>query len=401
MIKSRDEVLYLVHLMVRGLYDEIPEEPSASIFLPSVYKLAGWNSITGLTWHAARKLTSLELTLRSEWERAALVTMFRRIQFDAERNIIIGALSEQGISSMPIKGAAISSLYPSFDMRSMADNDILYGRIEKGRGGSWQLCGSTSEERLLTMEETRSELIGIMHELGYDCDTRTPLTESHDVGFFKPPFLRFELHHAMLNTWYGKYGFIKPGFFSNPWERAARDIGQEVHGSGHLMKQEREVEYAYFVLHAMKHFVGGGIGLRALVDLRVMLDAWGCDLDWKRVSKILESCSAELFERDLRKLCDIVFDGDRLSDSDEDWLIRMARGGTYGLSSNKSYAVFIQRLAARVNLKEGANLPGSPLAYLGDGRVSRPLVNCFTVVWNARQAMRKLRHTDNGRLRDV
>ena len=87
MIKSRDEVLYLVHLMVRGLYDEIPEEPSASIFLPSVYKLAGWNSITGLTWHAARKLTSLELALRSEWERAALVTMFRRIQFDAEPDV--------------------------------------------------------------------------------------------------------------------------------------------------------------------------------------------------------------------------------------------------------------------------------------------------------------------------
>lgn len=390
MIRNRDEALYLAHLVVRGLYDEVPEKPSASMSLADVFELACWNSITGLTWHAVKMLDSLESSLRAEWEEAALETALRRIQFDAERNAIIRALSERGISSMPIKGATISSLYPSMDMRSMADNDILYGSIEQQDGESWRIRGETQEERLRTMEATRSELIAVMNDLGYVCDGPSPLTESHDINFFKPPFLSFEMHHAMLNVWYRKHGFVSLGLFSNPWEGAVISIDDKVHGTGFLMRREPEIEYAYYVLHAMKHCVAGGIGLRCLADLRVMLDAWGSDLNWRRTSKALESCGVERFESDLRNLCNKVFDGGGLATSDEDWLVKMAYEGTYGFPLNKSYAVFVQRLAARADLVEGASLPGNPLVYVGNGRVSRPLFNCFAIAWNVRRVLRSI-----------
>lgn len=120
----------MLHLMSCGLSGAEPEIADAGI-LEFVYKLAGSNSIEGLTWSAARLWAArMPEDIVDSWSEKAEETLWRNLQFDVEREAIISALNKKGLSCLPIKGAVVSMYYLSPLMRSMCDNDILYGFVE-------------------------------------------------------------------------------------------------------------------------------------------------------------------------------------------------------------------------------------------------------------------------------
>lgn len=380
------EGLCLLRLMVRGLRDEMPDGLPSGLTWGRVFSLAVQNRIEGLTWHSAcHKASDMPDGLACEWEKRARVTELRRIQFDAERELLVGALSIAGISVMPIKGAAFAHLYPALDMRAMGDNDILYGLVEQGDDGAWRVCGQGFDQRIKSMGEARDRLVWVMEGLGYVAQVDAPLMNCHDYKFKKPPFLVFEMHHALTNTW------VREELpFSDPWAGAELVGGGDNSGAGCVLRMRREAEYAYFVFHAFKHLLFGGIGIRVLVDLRVLLDAWERDMDWGLVKSYLAPYDALGFEADLRGLCDRAF-SDALEPGDERWIARMVGEGVYGLPEYKSYANHVRALAKKLRLKGPEELPGRPMTYVGKGEVSRPLLPLFSIAWRGIQAVRTLR----------
>ena len=377
------EGLCLLRLMVRGLRDEAPDGLPSGLSWDRVFSLAVQNRIEGLTWHSAcHKASDMPDGLAHEWEKRARATELRRIQFDAERELLVEALSNAGISAMPVKGAAFAHLYPALDMRAMGDNDILYGLVERGDDGVWHVCGQDFDQRLKSMGEARDRLVGVMGELGYVAHVDAPLLSCHDYKFTKPPFLVFEMHHALTNKWASEE---LP--FSDPWAGAKRVGGGDDSGTGCVLRMSREAEYAYFVFHAFKHLLFGGVGIRVLADLRVLLDAWESDMDWELVKGYLGPPDALGFEADLRGLCDRVF-SDALEPGDDRWIARMVSEGVYGLPTNKSYANHARSLARRLGLKGPEELLGHPMMYLGMGEVSRPLMPLFSAAWRGVQAAR-------------
>lgn len=381
-MRRRDtEPLYLAHLMVRSLCGEEPERPAPSIDWDRLLELVARNSLSGLTWHAVKKET-LPVSVAERWEAAAVSSVMRQLHFEAEREVLINALIDAGLSVMPIKGAAYIDLYPMRGMRSMLDNDILYGFIECGPDGVWRNRGKTLKDRLVSMREANCVLVEVMEQLGYSIRKNDSIESCHDTSFFKLPYLSFEMHHAYSNNW-----FIDGAEDYNPWGHASPDK-DFVNGSGGLlMKRSKEAEYAHFAIHAYNNMVFGGIGLRFLADQWVLLKSWGNVMDWRAIHRILDARKAIDFERDLRALCQILFGGGTISDYDRDWLVRMAREGTYGLPANKSYAGQVRRLAAAFD-RDVEELPGRPLFYCR-GRVSRPFMSVYSVMWNLHMRLRQ------------
>lgn len=378
------ESLYLTHLMVRGLRDDAPDDLPQGVTWERIFELSGQNCVDGLTWHSVRFASGLSSDLVNKWGKRARETAHRRIRFDAERDLLIASLASAGLSSMPLKGAAFAHLYPGLDMRAMGDNDILYGLIEQDESGAWRVGGDSFAQRFELMCAARDKLVEVMEGLGYTAHVNGPMTDCHDYKFTKPPLLVFEMHHAITNKW-----MSEDTPFANPWAGARFAGTRSTPGDGLVMEMEKEAEYAYFVYHALKHLVFGGIGIRILADIRVMLDAWETNMDWNRVERYLAPCGALGFEADLRGLCNRAF-SETLEPSDYRWIAQMVGERVYGPPVNKSYANHVRALARRLGLKGPENLPGHPMTYIGMGRVSRPLMPIFSIAWRGVQAVRAL-----------
>lgn len=378
------ESLYLTHLMVRGLRDDAPEDLPQGVTWERIFELSSQNCVDGLTWHSVRFASGLSSDLVNKWGRRARETALRRIRFDAERDLLAASLASAGLSSMPLKGAAFAHLYPDLDMRAMGDNDVLYGIIEQDEYGVWRVGGDSFAQRLELMDAARDKLVKVMEGLGYTAHIDGLMADCHDYKFTKPPLLIFEMHHAITNKWVSE---DTP--FANPWF-GARSVGvRHAADEGFIMEMGKEAEYAYFVYHALKHLLFGGIGVRVLSDIRVMLDAWAKDMDWNLVESYLGPCGALDFEADLRGLCNRAF-SESLEPSDYRWIARMVEGGVYGPPVNKSYANHVRGLAKEIGLRGPENLPGHPMTYIGMGKVSRPLISVFSMAWRGVQAAREL-----------
>lgn len=379
--RSVDIALFLAQLAMCGLTGAVPDELSDAGLWRTVLSLAISNSIVGLTWHAVERLPSVPADVRDRWKAAAQWLETREIMLEAECSLVCRELTDRGISVMPLKGAVIGNLYPKAGMRSASDVDILYGRIIRTEDGRWVNAGITLGEQERIMKTTLQELFLVMESLGYVAQGKEEIGNSHDVAFSKIPALRLEMHHALFSDWR-----VDHGPFRNPWKGAFPSENTDMQGQGFIMKRDRETEYAHFILHAVRHLVFGGFGLRTLMDLFVLLSSWAAEMDWDKVESLLAPYDALKFESDFRRLCNRFAHG-ALSNKDGDWIVNMVAQGTYGLPVNKSYARQVRHLARGLGVADSTCLPGHPLQYIGEGVVSRPLISLYKVLWNGARLM--------------
>lgn len=378
--------LELTTLVVCGLDDKNPHLELPARQWRKLFELAGWNSVTGLTWHAAKLCPSLPDDLRIIWEESARATELRSVVYSAEREVIIDALLDSGISVVPLKGAVMAARYPAADMRSMADNDLLYGYVEKEKDGTWKVAGETEMNRRKTLLRAREEAIRIMRSLGYEPDGHESLdpSEFQDVGLNKPPILRFEMHHMLVDN-----PEFDSGLFSNPWAFVT-SASSDPHSAGFPLSLTPEAEYLYFIVHAYKHSKTGYIGIRFLADEIVYLSTPKDSINWNTVRMKLETSGLDNFEAWLKALALKVKRRERLTARDLHDLTQMASGGTYGsesdcltnqLKRNRSIGTW-----PRVSYIAKALSPDSPqrtptLRTLAENKLSRPLFPVIKCLW--------------------
>lgn len=315
---------YLMHLMACALNGLQPDGLPLDCSWEDVFELACRNSISALTWAAAQKLDSVPEDLRSRWENSASMTMMRSIQLDAEREYITKLLREAGLSYLVLKGAVIARRYPDPYMRSMADNDILYGFVEPDPAGGYRLCGDTESERAQTRARGASIVREIMEGLGY---VEVEQGEGAcDIHFAKAPFLNFEMHHAMMED-----DSPLHEYYANPWQRALRVDGTADSDNGateYVFSDEDQ--YIYLIAHAFKHVNRSGFGVRLLADIAVILHGSGDELDHDYISEQLQELGISDFEHLVRGLSDTIMNGDPLDKEGAEIAQRMVECGTYG-----------------------------------------------------------------------
>ena len=92
---------YLVHLIDCGLHD-VPAQPiPVGVTWRCVHALAEHISVEGMAWFGAETRDDIPVDLRRQWENEAQITLFRRVRFDAERELVFAALALEGLSCLP------------------------------------------------------------------------------------------------------------------------------------------------------------------------------------------------------------------------------------------------------------------------------------------------------------
>lgn len=354
---------YAVHLVSCALHGEFARDLPDGITWNHVHEIAVMNGVEGAVWIGARPLLSIPKDLRVRWAEEADRIFLRHVRFEAEREEVLAAMREQGLSYLLLKGIVIAGYYPCPEMRLMADNDILYGLVEKSPQGGFCIKGDSQVARETSVRKALFVMRDIMEKRGYR-------TESFEKGnhdsFHKEPCFNFEMHRRLVpaSSPYASY-------YENPWLRAvcnAESSCSSVDGHAESCLEfhfSDEDEYLYFLVHGFKHFDACGCGIRFLVDQQVLLDAKGEAFDWRYVCAELRTLGLESFECRTRALSEAVFGKKsvaglpQLENDQEEFLLHFLKSGTYG-----NLQVRVDKKVAKNLIESGGNLKAAKRRYL-------------------------------------
>lgn len=315
--------------------EPVQEKPNA-VSWENVYRLAVKQNVEGISYYGLSNLKQLPPdALYKKWEEARDRTTFRVLRFDIEREQILEEMRAQGLSFLPLKGILAATYYPEPGMRSMADNDILYGIVEANPEGGFRVAGASEQEQERTVQKAQNILVSIMQGRGFEVGN---LNGNHD-NYYREPMYNFEMHRRLVHTSVPHWEYYK-----NPWLRAVQDEKDP-----YAFHFSAEDEYIYLLVHAHKHFSAGGCGVRHLNDIYTFLKAKRAELNWNYVDAELEKLELTGFEKDFRILTENLFEmNEPLTKCDEELLYFLLGCGVYGRSDVR----VMHRLAKFSNGKE-------------------------------------------------
>ncbi|MCR5737473.1 MAG: nucleotidyltransferase family protein [Eubacterium sp.] len=309
---------YMLHLMKCALNEMPGELKPEQCSWKKVYGLISKNNVQGLTYYAVQSLTDdMPEQLAKMWKTYRDTVIYKKLMMEEERNAILSDLCWEKISFLLLKGCNIEKYYPKPGMRDMADNDILYGRVEQDEDGIYHIIGKTEEEREQTIRATQKVLLDYMKKRGYET---SGFYEKDDVCN-KGEFYSFEMHRDLMDP-----GTELLKYYKNPWKNAIKndDSNYEYHFSP-------EDEYLFYIAHEYKHYSSRGCGVRNLADFYVFLREEEKSLDWEYIKKELEMMNLSEFEAQMRRLAfDALSPKGVLDEQEEQTLYNMCLDGTFG-----------------------------------------------------------------------
>ena len=220
---------------------------------------------------------------------------------DYEVHSLLDSMRAQGIDAAPLKGWLMKELYPSPELRTMSDVDIL------------------------VREEQFSQACACAQDSGYERHEET----RHHIAYRKKPVTQVEIHNKLFD----EQSLLYP-VFSDIWNRM--EPGES--GEFHMSPEDR---YLYLFAHMAKHFVRGGAGIRNVIDIYLFRRAYADELKRRRreIDAALERVGLKTFERKLAQLAEGVFSGADRTEEEEGLLRHILAGGLYGTMENKEAAL--------------------------------------------------------------
>lgn len=219
---------------------------------------------------------------------------------------ISDAFQKNGIDYALLKGSHLKYLYPSTDMRSMGDADILI------------------------KTEQYEKIREIMLALGY-CEKGEG---AHDFAWICDN-LYVELHKSL----FGEYRDVYPEVdehYKNSWSL------MHPTGNGSEYTFSPEDEFIYLFAHFTKHYKLSGIGIRHLTDLWVFHRA-NPDIDMQYVKEHLRQMNLLEFFENVWNTALCWFDGKEFDEMSEYISNEILSGGSFGTLENQVLSDFIAK----------------------------------------------------------
>lgn len=274
-------------------------DPLSEEELCELYALSKTQDAAHLVGMALEKqgLLPKESEVSKKFKKQQMLAMLRRERLDYELAEIRGVFERAKIRFLPLKGAVISSLYPTPWLRTSCDIDILVDEA------SLDACVALLSE-----------------QLGYRAQA---LRDYHDLSLYAPSGVHLELHFSLME----KNEQINREL-SRVWEFAS-PIAEGA------FEHRMTNEYLLFhtVAHAAYHFSYGGCGIRPILDLFLMREK--LDIDEGVLLAHLRACSLEPFYESVVALSERWFgtaEPTVLTDAMQEYLLS---GGVYGSLENR------------------------------------------------------------------
>lgn len=240
------------------------ELPAESVDWPAVFALAGQQKLLPIVFEAVRKTpaaaenAALFAAVKQQVIAQVLHQTVRASAFAA----LYQTLRAAGLHPVVVKGQLCSRLYPLKDHRISADDDLLIP------DGEFLACHEQLLANGLTTDTPADELASA---------DEVPYTK-------KGSPLYIELHRRLFDSSEDAHDELN-GFFT---DLTPAEI------DGFLAMPPHE-HLLYLLLHAYKHFVRSGIGLRQFCDIGLWARAYHGEIDWQRLHEQCESVHAATF----------------------------------------------------------------------------------------------------------
>lgn len=226
-------------------------------------------------------------------------------------------LTESGITPLVVKGLVCRNIYREPDYRCSGDEDVLIPREQFGR------CHEIFTENGMKPVEPGENM---------EAEGETPYYKEKGA-------LHIELHKELFAAESKAYGEFN-GLFADAFERK---IQIEINGVQVYTMCHTE-HLLYLIVHAFKHFLHSGFGIRQVCDIAIYANTYGCEIDWDELQEKCRSIHAEVFAAALFDIGEkkLVFDKKRacypesweqIGADGDDLLADLIAGGVFGDSS--------------------------------------------------------------------
>ena len=256
---TETQFLHIAKVAVSG--GEIPAE---NVDWSAVFALAGQQKLTPLLFEAARKAPAAaeNAALFAAVKQQVIGQVLHQTLRAAEFAALYGDLRAAGLHPVVVKGQLCSRLYPLQDHRISADDDLYIPEAE------FPACHARLLANGLTTDTPADELAAA-DEVSYTKEGSPLYIELH-----RHLFDSSEDAHDDLNRFFaGLHPVEIDGFLAMPPHE-------------HLL---------YLILHAYKHFVRSGIGLRQFCDIGLWARAYHDQIDWLRLHDQCRTVHAATF----------------------------------------------------------------------------------------------------------
>lgn len=238
--------------------------PTEKVDWPAIFALANQQKLLPILFEAARKTPDAEenAALFAVTKQQVIGQVLNQTVRSAEFSDLYHKLRSAGLHPIVVKGQLCSRLYPLKDHRISADDDLLIP------DGEFFACHEQLLANGLTTDTPADEL-ATADEVSYTKEGSPLYIELHRRLFDSSEDAHDELNHFFAS--------LKPvetdGFLAMPPHE-------------HLL---------YLLLHAYKHFVRSGIGLRQFCDIGLWALEYHDEIDWQRLHDQCASVHAATF----------------------------------------------------------------------------------------------------------
>ena len=238
--------------------------PAENVDWPAVFTLAGQQKLLPIVFEAVRKMPAAEenVALFAVTKQQVIGQVLNQTVRSAEFADLYHKLRAAGLHPIVVKGQLCSRLYPLKDHRISADDDLYISDAE------FMACHRQLLANGLTTDTPVDELV-TADEVSYTKNGSPLYIELHRHLFDSAEDAHDELNHFFTDI--------------NPVEM-----------DGFLAMLPHE-HLLYLLLHAYKHFVRSGIGLRQFCDIGLWARAYHAEIDWQRLHEQCESVHAATF----------------------------------------------------------------------------------------------------------
>ncbi|MBE6836986.1 MAG: hypothetical protein E7509_03175 [Ruminococcus sp.] len=297
------EFQYITSLLKRVLRGEKPEELPEGLTFEGIYKKSKFHHVSGMVFYGIEQLGSKPSdNILKIWRQDRDKAIARDLQQFHEYGVLEQTFNSNKIKYIPLKGIILKKLYPSPDMRYMCDIDVI------------------------TEENSHHKLRDLMIQNGYEA-------EHFDAGnhdeYTKKPIMNVEIHRFLFSDYtFGGKHFAK--YLKNPFDFSKQTEGFRC-----------ELDSTYFFLHllthAAKHYINGGVGLRAFMDIWLYYKNHNEKIDLDKIGNILKDNQYKKLCFDILLLSQMWFGDKEWDNSFDEMAEYVYKGGAFGTVKSSTH----------------------------------------------------------------
>lgn len=167
----------------------------------------------------------------------------------------------------------------------------LYGKYAEHR--------PSGDEDILVKKDDFYQVKDFLVKRGYFCQdkeiTEAQLNQAEHVSFQKKNETTIEVHINLM----GRRDDLRIQMgeqFSRVFEKSQQ---LDIQGVSLTVMSHTE-HFLYIVMHAFKHFIGSGVGLRQILDIMMYQEHYEKEIDWNDVTKALQDCKVDSYLGDIQ-----------------------------------------------------------------------------------------------------